>query len=159
VERSRGWIVEWGAHIYRRMAGGHIAVDGYRGENCVVITLRVREKRRMRRIMRVVNDIMRNGHLEHVLEVDFWGWIRVRRVYRGYMGVNGELRVVKGVMIGRLYREGHCNWARRMGERGLCGVSGGGRSEWTGEIVGERPPVKGGGRVNDGSGRGGRHRT
>jgi len=143
------------------MAGGHIAIDRYRGENGVVITLRVGEKRRMRRIVRVVNDIMRNGHLEHVLEVNFWGWIRVRRVYRGYMGVNGELGFMKGVRIGRLYRERHCNWARRMGmgERGLCGVSGGGGGEWTGEIVGERPPVKGGGGVDDGSGRGGRHRT
>jgi hypothetical protein len=55
---------------------------------------------------------------------------------------------VKGVRIGRLYREGHGNGgSRRVRERrGLeegrvVRVGGRGGRDWGGEIVGERPPV------------------
>ena len=132
-----------------------------------MIAFRVREKRMVSgRILRVVNDVIVNGHLEHVVQVDFWGRIRVRRVNRGYMGLDREVRIVKRVRIVGLYRERHCDWGRtvgkrrRMMERGLSRVGGSGGSEWTGEmVVGERPPVKGRRGINDGSGRGGRHRT
>ena len=113
MERSRGWIIEWRAHIYRGLAGRHVTVDGYWGEDWFVITfgvrvrVRVREKRMMSRILRVVNDVIGNGHLEHVLQLDFWGRIRVGSVYRGYVGLDWELRIVKGVMIVGLYRERH----------------------------------------------------
>jgi len=54
---------------------------------------------------------------------------------------------VKGVRIGRLYRERHGDGGRRMGKRGgmverrVVRMRGGGGGERTGEIVGERPPV------------------
>jgi hypothetical protein len=89
-----------------------------------------------------MNDVIGNGHLEHVLQVDFWGWIRVRVgrvVYRGYMGL--EVRIVKGVRIVGLYREGHWDWRRivrkrrRMMEGRLSRVCGSGGSE--GIVVGE----------------------
>lgn len=82
-----------------------------------MITFGVREKRMMSGILRVVNDVIGNGHLEHVLQVDFWGRIRVGGVNRGYVGLDGELSVVKRVMIVGLYREGHCNWSRIVGMR------------------------------------------
>lgn len=67
IDGSRGWIIEWRAHIYRGLAGCHVTVDGYRGENGIVITFGVREKRVMSGILRVVNDVVGHGHLEHVL--------------------------------------------------------------------------------------------
>jgi len=75
-----------------------------------------------------------------------------------------EVRIVKGVRIVGLYREGHCDWSRIMGKRrgmmegGLSRVCGSGGSEGTREmIIGEGPPVKGRRGIDDGSGRGGRH--
>ena len=106
MERGRGWIIEWGTHIYRRLAGGHVTVDGYRGEHCFVIAFRVREKRRMGRILGIVNDVVGHGHFEDVLQVDFWGRIGKVRVNRRDVGLDRKLvRVVKGVRIASLYRE------------------------------------------------------
>jgi hypothetical protein len=48
MERSRGWIIEWRTHIYRGLAGGHVTVYGYGGEDWFVIAFRMREKRGMR---------------------------------------------------------------------------------------------------------------
>ena len=48
----------------------------------VVITFRMGEKRRMRRIWLVVKDISGNGEVKHVLNVEFWGWIREGGIYR-----------------------------------------------------------------------------
>jgi hypothetical protein len=140
VERGRGGIIEWGKHFYRRLAGGHVAVGGYRGENWVVIALRVSEERRLCGLWLVVKDIRvdGHGHVEDVLKVEFWGGIRVGSV-DGDLGLEGDVvGVVKGVRIGRLYREGHGDGGREERRRG-----GG---ERTGEIVGERPPVRGRGR-------------
>jgi hypothetical protein len=166
MERSRGWIIERRTHIYRGLAGGHVAVDGYGGKHCFVIAVGVGEKGMVGRIMGIVNYVVGDGHFEDVLEVDFWGRIRKMRVDRRDVGLDRKLRVVKGVRIGGLYGKGHGDRSCVVGERGgmvegrvlwLCGCGGG---EWTGErvrVVGERGPVEGGGRVDDGSGRGGRH--
>jgi hypothetical protein len=115
----------------------------------------MREKRRMRRIRLVVKDISGDGEVKHVLYVKFWGWIREGGIYRD-VRLEGNVWVVKGVRIGRLYRERHGNGSsRRVGERGrleerrVVRMSGRGGRDWSREIVGERPPV--------GRGRGGRH--
>jgi hypothetical protein len=133
-----------------------------------MIAFRVREKGMMGRIVRIMNDVIGDGHFEDVLEVDFWGRIRKMRVYRRDVGLDWKLRVVKRVRIGSLYRKWHGDWSRVVWEGGgmmegrvvvLCGCCG---CEWTGErvrVVGEGGPVEGGGGVDDGSGRGGRHRT
>jgi len=168
MERSRVWIIERRTHIYRGLAGGHVAVDGYGGKHGLVITFRVSEKGMMGRIVRIMNDVSGDGHFEDVLQVDFWGRIRKMRVHRRDVRLDWKLRVVKGVRIAGLYRKGHGDWSRVVGERGgmmegrVLGLCGGGGGEWAGErlrVVGERGPVEGGGRVDDGSGRGGRHRT
>jgi hypothetical protein len=166
MERSRGRIIKRRTHIYRGLAGGHVAVDGYGGEHCFVIAFGVSEKGMMGGILRIVNDVIGHGHFKDVLQVDFWGRIRKVRVDRREVGLDWKLRVVKGVRIGGLYREGHGDWRRVVGERGgmmegrvgwLCGGS-----ERLG-VVGERGPVEGGGGIDDGSGggggRGGRHGT
>lgn len=113
-----------------------------------------------------MKDIIGDGHIKDVLEVEFWGRIREGRVYRNLLGLDG---VVKCVRIASLYREGHGDWlAGTMGKRrgmvqrgrlvGLSGRGGSGWGEWAREIVGERSPVKGRGGIDDGPGRGGRHR-
>jgi hypothetical protein len=159
MERGRSGIIEWGTHIYGRLAGGHKAVHWYRGENWVVIAFRMREKRRMCRIRLVVKNIRRDGEVKHMLNIKFRGWIRKVGIYRD-VRLEGNVWVVKGVRIGRLYREGHGNGGRkRMGKRGrleeggVVRVSGRGGRERSREIVGKRPPVFRG----RGRGRGGRH--
>ena len=47
-----------------------------------MITFRMREKRRMRRIRLVMKDISGDGKVKHVLNVKFWGWIREGSIYR-----------------------------------------------------------------------------
>lgn len=91
VERGRGRVIEWGKHFYRRLAGGHKAVDGYRRENWVIISLfRVREKRRMRRLWFVMKHVRGDGHVKDVLKIKFWGGIRVGSVDR-YLGLEGDM--------------------------------------------------------------------
>jgi hypothetical protein len=93
-----------------------------------------------------VKDISGDGHVKNVLKIKVWGGIRVGSV-DGDLGLERDVRVVKGVRIGRLYREGHGNGRRRererrgMVERRVMGMRGSGGRERTGEIVGERPPV------------------
>jgi hypothetical protein len=70
-----------------------------------MIAFRVREKGMMGRIVRIMNDVIGDGHFEDVLEVDFWGRIRKMRVYRRDVGLDWKLRVVKRVRIGSLYRK------------------------------------------------------
>ena len=83
VERGRGGIVEWGKHIYGRLAGGHEAVDRYRGENGVVMfAFRVSEKGGLRGLVLVRKDIRGDGHVKDVLKIELWGGIRVGSVYR-----------------------------------------------------------------------------
>ena len=62
--------------------------------------------------MGIVNDVIGDGHFEDVLQVDFWGRVRKVRVDRRDVRLDRKVRVVKGVRIGRLYREGHRDWTR-----------------------------------------------
>jgi hypothetical protein len=112
MDGSRGWIIEWRTNIYRGLAGGHITADGYGGEHWFVIAFRVREKRGMGGILGIVNNVVVHGHFEHVLDVDFWRRIGKVRVYRRDVGLDWKVRIVKGVRIVGLYREGHGNWRR-----------------------------------------------
>jgi hypothetical protein len=55
-----------------------------------MISFRMREKRRMRRIWLVVKDISGDGKVKHVLNVKFWGGIREGGIYRD-VGLEGDV--------------------------------------------------------------------
>jgi hypothetical protein len=42
MKGCRGGIIKWGTNVYRGMARGHIVIDRYGRENCVVIAFSVR---------------------------------------------------------------------------------------------------------------------
>jgi hypothetical protein len=68
VDRSRSGIIEWGTNVYRGLARAHEAIDGYGGEKRVVmIAFRVREKGRLRRVWRVMKEMIANGNIKDVL--------------------------------------------------------------------------------------------
>jgi hypothetical protein len=61
-------IVEWWAHIYRRMARAHVTIDGYGGEKRVMmIAFGVRKKGGLRGIRRVMKEMIANGNVKNVL--------------------------------------------------------------------------------------------
>jgi hypothetical protein len=68
LDRGRGGIVDWRTNIYRGLARAHEAIDGYGGEKRVVmIAFRVREKGRLRRVWRVMKEMIANGNIKDVL--------------------------------------------------------------------------------------------
>lgn len=80
MERYRGGIIEWGTNVYRGMARGHKVIDGDGREKRVVIAFRVREKSGLRRIRSVVKEMVSDGNVEDVLEVEVWGGVGERVV-------------------------------------------------------------------------------